>query len=55
MNMRLTCEFVCLTFLHTAMRMMIDMMMMMTRARTAANTATWEKSAATGKMIQSIS
>lgn len=38
-----------LTFLHTAMRMMMDMMMMATKARTAANTATWEKSAATGK------
>lgn len=34
---------------------MIDMMMMATKARTAANTATWENSAATGKMTQSIS
>lgn len=31
------------------MRMMIDMMMMATKARTAANTATWEKRAAAGK------
>lgn len=31
------------------MRMMIDMMMMATKARTAANTATWENRAATGK------
>lgn len=37
------------TFLHTAMRMMIDMIMMATKARTAANTATWENRAATGK------
>lgn len=36
-----------LTFLHTAMRMMIDMMMIATNARTAASTATWEKSAVT--------
>ena len=42
-----------LTFLHTAMRMMIDMMMMATKARTAANTATWENRAATGKSTQS--
>lgn len=43
-------EFVTLlTFLHTAMMMMIDMKMMATKARTAANTATWENSAATGK------
>lgn len=31
------------------MRMMIDMIMMATKARTAANTATWEKRAAAGK------
>lgn len=43
-----------LTFLHTAMRMMTDMIMMTTKARTAANTATWENSAATGKKTQSI-
>lgn len=38
-----------LTFLHTATRMMMDMMMIATKARTAANTATWEKRAVTGK------
>lgn len=44
-----------ITFLHTAMRMMIDMIMMATKARTAANTATWENRAATGKCTQTIS
>lgn len=48
----LTAEFV--TFLHTAMRMMMDMIMMATKARTAANTATWEYSAATGRQTQRI-
>ncbi len=37
------------------MRMMIDMMMMATKARTAANTATWENRAATGIQTQRIS
>lgn len=42
-----------LTFLHKAMRMMNDMMMMATRARTAANTATWENRAVTSKKQKS--
>lgn len=42
-----------LTFRHTAMRMMIDMIMMATKARTAANTATWENRAAIGRRTES--
>lgn len=37
-----------LTFLHTAMRMMMDMIIMGTNVRTAASKATWENRAATG-------
>lgn len=46
------CVTLSLTFLHTAMRMMIEMMMMTTKARTAANTATWEYRAATARRGQ---
>lgn len=42
-----------LTFLHTAMRMMMDMMMMGTNVRTAANNATWENRAAPGQQVAS--
>ena len=50
----LTGEFVQLTFLHTAMRMMKAVMMMTSRAKTAANTVTWENSGATGERTLSI-
>lgn len=36
------------------MRMMKDMITMTTKAKTAANTATWEKRAAIGKRTQNI-
>lgn len=35
-----------LTFFHTAMRMMMDMMMMGTNVKTTANSTTWENRAA---------
>lgn len=37
------------------MRMVIDMMMMTTKAKTAANTATWENKAATHRKIRCVS